>query len=79
MEQGNGDAEAQLLQAKSEAKKLRDELISTSMKLKQVQSQNERLMKAATKNTISSYKQSIQLESQVLYSTYYVKGIKLNW
>ena len=65
MEQGHGDTETQLQQAKSEAKKCRDELTSTSTKLKQVQSQVEQLNKAAVKNNASSYQQSIQLESQV--------------
>ncbi len=66
MEQGHGDAESQLQQAKSEAKKLRDELTSASTKLKKAQGQIEQLNKAAMKNNASSYQQSIQLESQVI-------------
>jgi predicted nucleic acid-binding Zn-ribbon protein len=66
MEQGHGDAESQLQQAKSEAKKLRDELTSASTKLKKAQGQIDQLNKAAMKNNASSYQQSIQLESQVL-------------
>lgn len=66
MEQGHGDTESQLQQAKSEAKKFRDELASASTKLKQAQSQIDQLNKAAMKNNASSYQQSIQLESQVL-------------
>ena len=67
MEQGHSDTESQLQQAKLEAKKLRDELTSTTTKLKQTQSQVEQLNKAAVKNNASSYQQSIQLESQVWY------------
>ena len=66
MEQGHGDTESQLQQAKLEAKKVRDELASASTKLKQAQSQIDQLNKAAMKNNASSYQQSIQLESQVL-------------
>lgn len=67
MEKGHGDTETQLQQAKSEAKKLKDDLTSISTKLKQAQSQIEQLNKAAMKNNASSYQQSIQLESQVLH------------
>lgn len=65
MAQGHGNAESQLQQAKSEAKKLREELNSTSTKLKQAQSQIEQLNKAAMKNNATTYQQSIQLESQI--------------
>ena len=68
MEQGHGDTEAQLQEAKSEAKKLRDELSSTSSRLKEAQTQIDQLHKvkgAAMRNNASSYQQSIQLESQV--------------
>ena len=69
MEKGRSNIEAQLQQAKSEAKKLRDELNSTSSKLKQSQTQIDQLNMdkgAAMRNNASSYQQSIQLESQVL-------------
>ena len=65
MERGHGDAESQLQQAKSESKKLKDELTSISTKLKKSQGQVEQLNKAAMKSNASSYQQSIQLESQI--------------